>query len=81
MNKYEAELVCNEPIGNGFMCAAEDVAIVGWSGDLLSKDKLQEAINDAKTTTKRCFKCFSQKWLVKNFSPLLYQSKKKQWHR
>lgn len=81
MNKYEVELTCNEPVGNGFTCAAEDSLVFDFSGDLLSSKKIQTMVNDTNTVLKRCSKCFAQNWLVKSFSPLVYQKKQTQWHR
>ena len=70
MQIWASNVVCKNPVTNGFSCGAVDKIIFKHAGDILTWDKIQGAINEF--AKKTCKKCFSIKWRVTSLTPISY---------
>lgn len=75
MQTYTAELECYSPVANGFHCGTEDSTTFSYAGGIVNiADAAVKVLNDTSKVTKRCWKCFSQNWKIKRFTPISYRA-------
>jgi hypothetical protein len=78
MQIWSSDVVCKEPVANGFSCGAVNKIIFKHAGSLtevLTWAKVQNMIN--KFGKKVCQKCMSKKWQVTSLTPIAYISRDK----
>ncbi len=73
MQTYEAEIVCRDPVANGFSCGTEDTITFSHFG-VITRESAEAIVNDENFVTKRCWKCFAQNWRVTLATPIVYQA-------
>lgn len=74
MQTYRADIRCTEPVANGFACGNEDEITFSYLGEMLTHERAKAMINDEEHVARRCWKCFSQNWMIKSLFPIAYQS-------
>lgn len=73
MQIWSSDVVCKQPIANGFSCGAVNKIIFKYAGDVketLTWTKVQDMVN--LFTRKVCQKCHAKKWQVTSLTPVSY---------
>lgn len=73
MQIWSSDVVCKDPVANGFSCGAVNKIIFKHAGAVtqaLTWTKVQDMVNTF--AKKTCQKCHSKKWRVTSLTPVSY---------